>query len=357
MKTEVSYFISPHGFGHATRTIAILEKLHEHIPELHVNLLTTLPESLFQDLPISWSYHRVMADIGLIQKDAFTTDLQQTTDALDRFIPFSSELTQTCCHICASSELLLCDISPLGIHLGKLLGIPSVLIENFTWEWIYRALPGAETLLPFIPYIEELYNSATYRVQTEPLCRKAACNITCQPIARLAKTDKQIIDKTVKNSGKKIILITMGGIPHNLPFIPRLSELKEYFFILAGQSVYQRLAENVLSLPFDTSFSHPDLIKAASLVVCKSGYSTIAECAQTDTSICCINRPGFRESEIIEQYVRQQLGGTVIDYLQFHNGFWLDMLPTLLNTRKNTTLPNGSTEAADFISDTLTKDM
>ena len=106
MKKEIAVFISPHGFGHAARTIAVLEELHKYIPELHARLVTTVPDMLFKNLPMPWSYHRETVDIGLVQKNAFLPDILQTSEALKKFLPFKSELTETCCEICSASEMI-----------------------------------------------------------------------------------------------------------------------------------------------------------------------------------------------------------------------------------------------------------
>ena len=34
----------------------------------------------------------------------------------------------------------MCDISPLGLMVAERAGLPSVLVENFTWDWLYAPL-------------------------------------------------------------------------------------------------------------------------------------------------------------------------------------------------------------------------
>ena len=330
MKRELAYFISPHGFGHATRAIAVLLKLQERIRDLDVHLITTSPRELFNELSANWTYHRIRCDIGLVQNDAFMPDIPATAVELGDFLPLNQKLLQECMKICKTSSLILSDISPLGVVVADRLDKPGVLIENFTWDWIYAHLQQSERLHPFIPPLETIYNHVAFRVQTEPLCKRANCDLSCGPIARPPKTNPEKIKQAIGCGSRKIVFMTMGGIPSFLPFNDRLKSLDDYFFIIAGQNKSSRYGRNVLYLSYDTPFYHPDLIAASDLVVCKSGYSTIAECSIAGACVCSIGRPGFAESDFISQFVRNRLGGSVVEYHEFINGSWLDRLETFL---------------------------
>lgn len=353
MKRELSYFISPHGFGHATRAIAVLLKLQQRIPDLAVHLITSAPRDLFSELSIDWTYHQIRCDIGLVQNDAFLPDIPATATVLNDFLPFNKKLLQECESICKTNSLILSDISPLGVEIADRLDKPGVLIENFTWDWIYTHLRQAECLHPFIPHLETIYDHTSYRVQTEPLCRKASCDLSCGPIARDPKTDAKKTKREIDSGNRKVIFMTMGGIPSNLPFVDRLSELDDFFFIVAGQKESCLYGKNVLFLPYNSPFYHPDLIAASDLVVCKSGYSTIAECSISGACVCAIGRPGFAESDFIGKFVQNQLSGTVIDYHDFLSGSWLDRLEAFLPEGETIIYKNGADDVADFLTDLL----
>ncbi|MFX6019324.1 hypothetical protein ABTF08_20820, partial [Acinetobacter baumannii] len=54
-----------------------------------------------------------------------------------------------------AAEVVLCDISPLGLEAARTAGIPSVLLESFTWDWIYRGYCEREpALAPFADLLE-----------------------------------------------------------------------------------------------------------------------------------------------------------------------------------------------------------
>ncbi len=354
MTTEIGCFISPHGFGHATRTIALLSALHEIVPDLKARFLTTVPQALFKNCSFAATYHRITTDVGLMQRSALSADLRQTLDRLSRFIPVQDNLVCQCADICRNCRLLLCDISILGILTGKKVGKKSVLVENFTWDWIYRSLAEEEpALLPYADYFHECYGQADFRIQTQPLCQTAAHHIICPPIARKTRLEPAHLTELLGRKNRILVLITMGGIPLALPFLDLLGRYPDYFFVLAGQPEDVLHADNVMLISQNSPFHHPDLIAVADLLVCKSGYSTIAECSQTNTPICCVKRAGFAESAVLESWITNRMNGTILEPDEFFTGSWLEQLPALLKKTRAREPHNGARQAAAFISTLL----
>lgn len=334
MTEEISCYISPHGFGHATRTIAVLEALHEQLPDLTARIFTTVPESLFLGCPMSITYHRVVTDVGVVQKSPFSINAASTLTRLGAFFPLSETVVQQCAALSRSSVLLLCDISPLGIAVGKRTGIPSLLIENFTWDWIYRPLAREFSL--FNRYAEMFtayYNQADLRVQIEPVCLPTeTANQTCPPIARRRRRKRSEVTDWLDTGGRPSVLISMGGFPFDPPFLDLLAQHSDIFFVIAGQPRDEMHTPNIKLLSTTSPMAHPDLINGVDLLICKCGYSTVAECAQTMTPICCVARMDFAESAILANYVVTHLGGTVIEPEPFFAGNWVDNLPRIMTT-------------------------
>lgn len=355
MPTTISCFISPHGFGHATRTISVLQHLYRLLPGLRVQLLTTVPERLFEELPGTYEYHPVEVDIGLVQHDALAPDLTATIARLKSFLPHPRSLVDSCRSICRDSELIYCDISPLGLEIARQLLIPGLLLENFTWDWIYRRHPGTGLLEPFAEDLKSRYRKADYHLQAEPVCEPIACDLRCSPIARSATLEPAAVRRQLGNHGRKVVVITMGGVPQELPFLERLTEYGDYLFVLTGQRGSLERRHNLVLVPYFDSWSHPDLTAGADLVVCKAGYSTIAECARGGTRVCCISRPDFAESAVLENYVTGSLGGSVLERDSFLGGSWLARLPTLTTAPKPPPAPEGAAQAARFVAQVLNR--
>jgi len=346
---RIGAFITPHGFGHATRAIGVLEALQRRLPDLAIEICTTVPEQLFHQSLHNMTFHHLIPDVGIVQKNALVNDLPATVRALDKLMPFSQELIDRLAHAMHRCCCILCDIAPLGILVAERAAIPSVLVENFTWDWIYQPyIAEYPELGRHAQALAEIYRRSTLHIQTEPVCHSLPDTVVCPPVFRQIHTPPEIIKKHVGAKDRSIVMVSLGGIDFHLSGWPAFTNYQDCFFVLAGQPEQRRLSVNCLALSRHTPLYHPDLIGAAELVVFKSGYSTLAECLQAGTRGLCIDRPSFGESRVLGQFLRQRLGGTVIEEDEFLTGAWLDRLPDLLAApRPPYTTENGAENIAD----------
>lgn len=347
---ELSCYISSHGFGHATRMVALLESLATRIPGIKVNIISTVPPFLFDSQPWLLQHYPVLTDLGFCQSDSFTIDYPATDQALETLLPYSEELINQCCEISKQSKLIVCDISPMGVVVGKRLGIPSVLLENFTWDWLYHqnefSGPGFTRAAR---YFAELYGRADYHIQTEPVCNPRNPDLRCGPIARRTQKSPEEINQLLGSGKRDIVLITMGGLTSEFGPLERLAEQNDYFFVLTGQQSSRKFAPNITLLDHRTPFHHPDLINSSSLVICKAGYSTIAECSRSHTPVCCICRSDFSESPVLEEFVVNRLGGSLLSYEAFRSLGWLACLGHYCQPDKMNPPTDGGGETATFL--------
>src|SRR5262249_44139036 len=138
----VAYFITAHGFGHATRACAVMAAAQALEPDLHFDIFTAAPEFVFRDSLLGhFTVHQAVTDIGLVQKSALIEDAAATAAKLDEFLPFDTFLFRSWADWLErlQCELVVCDIAALGLAVAEAAGLPSLLIENFTWDWVYRA--------------------------------------------------------------------------------------------------------------------------------------------------------------------------------------------------------------------------
>jgi hypothetical protein len=348
--------ITPHGFGHAARIAAVIEELSSQIAAEFV-LVTTVPEWFFRDsLTCKFQYRSMLTDVGLVQKNSLQEDLQATLGALDDFYPTSAERIVAATTLFSGCELILCDIAPLGILAAQQLDVPSVLLENFTWDWIYSGyLAQCPALQPHIVYLQEVYSQATYHVQSRPVCQPLAGLEKSSPISRLVRTSRPEVRRQLRvGEDKKMILITMGGVSGDVYAIKSLSEYKDVIFVLGGSERLVAEAENIRCIPQKSDFYHPDLVAAADAVVGKAGYSTLAEVYNSGVSYGYILRNTFRESAVLAEFIEREVKGSEISVTDLQSGNWvqqLDMLLTQNPVRRNR--ENGAVAVARFIADIL----
>lgn len=358
-KKIIAYFVSPHGFGHATRAVSVMAAIHELDPTVHFEIFTGVSSQLFEDsFPGSFSYHSLLTDIGLVQKDSLTEDLSGTLRRLDDFLPYDLEHIKTLARQLTElqCDLVVCDIAPLGIAVALVAGIPSILIENFTWDWIYEGYLDQEPRLrPHIGYLRNIFKSASYHIQAEPIAEQRPSDMVVSlPISRKFRTPiEQTRQKLAVPDQAKMVLITLGGVPGQYPFLDQLSSQQGLYFVIPGASTHQT-QPNLLLLPPHSDFFHPDLINAADVVIGKAGYSTMAEIYYAGVPFGYVSRPKFPETESLVAYIDQHLNSLAISQRQFEDGSWLSCLPDLLAMpRLERSDPNGADLVAQFILDRL----
>jgi hypothetical protein len=359
--TRIAYFITPHGFGHAARASAMMDAVAETVSSVSFDIFTTVPKWFFADsFSGRFEYHEFVTDIGLVQKTPFSHDLEETIETLDRFIPFDSALVSDTADFLKQQacQLVICDISPMGIFIAKEAGIPSVLIENFTWDWIYEDFIQADVRMSrYVDFFRKIYRAVDYHIQTSPVCNPQPIDMATGPISRKVRLPSvKVREKLGVSQKKKMVLLTTGGVRDKYPFLKDLTAEKEVCFVIPGASESPEQHDNLILLPYRSGFIHSDLVNAADAVVGKAGYSTIAEVYQSGAPFGYVTRSNFRETGKLVAFIEKEMTGIRISDEEFKTGKWLGKVSRLLNfSRTQRHTRNGSHQAAGMIRDILTQ--
>lgn len=358
---RIAYFISPHGYGHAARASAIMAAISKIDPAIRFEVFTQVPQWFFQDsLSEPFGYHSLLTDIGLAQKTPLIEDLPETLRRLDSFLPFNTPQVEDLAKLInlLRCRLVVCDIAPMGIAVAREAGIPSVLVENFTWDWIYAEyLLEVPELSRHIRYLEELFDAADHHIQTEPAHHRREADLTTLPVSRKARTPRhQTRQQLGIPSQAKVVMITMGGIPWRCDFLGQLSGQTGIYFIIPGadKEISAWNLPNLVLLPHRSGFFHPDLVNACDAVIAKAGYSTVAEVYYAGIPFGYILRPRFRESQTLADYIQRHMHGLAMAETEFYDGRWQSSVAELLTSpRIYQADTHGADQAAHFICDLL----
>jgi UDP:flavonoid glycosyltransferase YjiC (YdhE family) len=351
---KLAFFVTPHGFGHAARSAAVMEALLHRDPSLHFEIFTQIPEWFFEPtLGSAFTCHPLVCDVGFVQKDALTEDLPATLRKLSDLIPFRTETVSSLAQQVESAgcRAVLCDIASLGIAVALKAGIPSFLQENFTWGWIYAGQFGdCPALRPYADALNEWCGRATWRIRTEPACDLTArVDLIVPPVFRPPRqTRARVRERLALKPDRPGVLLTMGGMNQSHPFYGRMAERTDVQFIIPGEAAGFPCPDNLLFLERDSGYYHPDLVGGMDAVIGKAGYSTLSEVYRAGLPFACVLRPGFRESEVLESYVKTAMTGFCMSPAEFSGGLWLDRLDELLALPHN---PSPSVNGAELIAD------
>ncbi|MCI0478189.1 MAG: hypothetical protein L0Y55_18250, partial [Anaerolineales bacterium] len=249
---------------------------------------------------------------------------------------------------------VICDIAPLGIAVARVVNIPSILIENFTWDWIYAGYTRDDARFEkYIAYLRGIFRAANYHIQTEPVCASRACDLVTRPVAREPRTStKKIRAQLGIPPRARVILVTMGGTPsaQQHAFLDRLTQIARVHFIIPGNHRRAEKRDNLILLPHRSAFYHPDLVNASDAVIGKAGYSTVAEAYRAGIPFGYISREKFREAKTMARFIETEMRGVEISAADFESGRWIAQLPDLLAMpRLAHHAPNGATQIAKFI--------
>jgi len=321
------------------------------------DIFTTVPAWFFNHAgTFDFRYHSLITDIGLVQLNPFQEDLPATVQHLKNFLPFDQAqivpVAEKIRHL--ESELVICDIAPMGILIAAEADVPSVLIENFTWDWIYQGYEEAG-MNAFIQYLQSIFAKATYHIQTQPVCKPAPADFTAAPASRKIKTPPGEIRRRLGITKRsKVIMITAGGVPKSYGFIEKLKNQTATQFIIPGVSESVDIQDNLILLPENSAFFHPDLINASDAVIGKVGYSTIAEVYHTGIPFGYSARTSYRESGPLVKFIEKKMHGFPIGPSEFNNGDWINRIADLLALpRVQRKTSNGANQIAGFIANLL----
>ncbi|MEJ2037598.1 MAG: hypothetical protein P8X55_01505 [Desulfosarcinaceae bacterium] len=332
---SIAYFITPHGFGHASRAAAVMAALEARLQNVRFELYTTSPQWIFQDaLETPFGYHPISSDLGMVQRSPLRTDPEATCQALDRLLPFKPGLLDRLADRLRATgcRLVVCDIAALGIAVARRAGLPSVLVESFTWDWIYRGyLDQAPGLQRHITYLSGLYALADLRLQTEPLCVSQPECPKLGPICRRPRSEPASVrGKLGLPARSKMVLVSMGGIPDEFTFLQHLPSTPGVFLVIPGVRKTGQVLNNVIPLPVHSDVYHPDLVQAADALVGKAGYSTVAEAYQAGIPFGYVSRTDSPEAPPLEAFIAANLPCSAISARAYASGRWVEALPALL---------------------------
>lgn len=357
--------VSPHGFGHAARVSAVLEAFASAAPSVALEIWSAVPEWFFaESLPsVCFRYRAFRHDVGLVQSGALADELPATVAALeelwrdDAAARLARELAR------ARADLALCDISPLGLAAARRARIPAVLLENFTWDWIYEGYADAEPRLrPWVERLGPIFAGADLRLRATPACPTSDSGVrngpprpsnerSIGPIARRPRASRgEARARLGIGLERAMVLVSLGGIRTAFESLDLWRARDDIDFVVPGGAEREERRGNLLLLPHHSPVYHPDLVRAADVVVGKLGYSTVAEAFAAGARFAWLPRPAFRESAVLERFVRDHLPAARVDPGDFADGTWTACLDELLSQPKPFPRPAlGAAEAAAAI--------
>ena len=374
MSSAIVFYVSGHGYGHASRVIEVINAVLAQRPETRIGVRTAAPRWLF-DVTVKGrvTFSHLENDTGVVQVDALTLD---EADSIRRAAAFHTDLvsraaTETRVLREINAGLVVGDIPPLAFAVAHAAGLPSIAIGNFTWDWIYADYPRVRLAPSLLPAIRGAYARGTMALRL-PMSGgfESFANIRDIPfIARHATKSREEVVKALKLPGDKpIVLVSFGGYGLQSLDSDQLAKFKKYTVVTTTNVPLGRNRKDAserkgsfIGLPeeavYDAGVRYEDLVAAADAVVTKPGYGIVSECIANDTAMLYTLRGHFPEYDVIVKELPQYVRSAFIDHNDLFAGKWEPYLDKLLAQAKpkkkaDTT---GAEVAADILLKTLDK--
>lgn len=332
--SDIRYYITGHGLGHASRSCQIINTLRRRHPELSVEVVSTAAPWFFRGfLDAKVPVRPLALDFGVLQQDSLVMREAETLHAYRNFLPERQHLvTQEAASLRAEGvKLVAADIPAAAFAAAAAAGVYSVGISNFTWDWIYAGLAEGRG------GYDEVLNSLTEDYRKADLLLRLPFHgeesviraVEDQPlVARLSTYDKEEIRaKLGIPAGQRLGLISFGGFGLQTFDPSPLRKLEGWIFL--SETLPDGAPANLRPLS-EGDYTYPDLVRAVDVVVTKPGYGIVSECLVNGTACLYTGRGDFREQALLIEGLRRYGRAREIGNDDLRRGNWGAALEYLL---------------------------
>lgn len=360
---KILFYISGHGFGHASRVTEVIRVLVEKRPDIRIVIKSSAPDWFFKErIPAEFEHDRTAFDTGVVQSDSLNLDPLLTLKKYSDFRQGQSRLLRK--ELMAFRRrppwLIVGDIPSFAFRLANRLRVPSIALGNFSWDWIYE--PYTETYPRYaglVDAIREEYGAAglllrlPFSAPMKAFGRKKDIPL----IARASEFSREEARARLGlPRGKPVILLSFGGFGLGDEYYRNLAADNNYCWI-ASERVGADVA-NILNFRREElagqGLGYPDLVRAADAVVTKPGYGILSECVANRTRILYTSRGNFREYPILVREARKRLPALFIPPDKLKSGQAAGYLEKLLaaSFEQPSTPVDGAAKCAEIILET-----
>lgn len=388
----IVFYISGHGFGHASRDIEVLNALLARRPNLPVIVRTATPRWLF-DLTLARpvTFEPAETDTGIVQIDSLHLDVAASVRRAAAFYrDFEARSEAEAGHLRRlGARLVVADIPPLAFRAAARARIPAVALGNFTWDWIYEAYPEMLADAPgLVPAVREAYETAALALRL-PMHGGFQSIQTIRDIpfvARKSHRQPNVVRSALGLRGDcRLALLSFGG--HGLLGLDlhRVDTAGRYLLLTTGeiglgasegsQLQHADQAKSPVGADagatgpvapatregdivyideralYDRGFRYEDLVAACDVVVTKPGYGIIAECIANHTAMLYTSRGRFVEYEVLVDWLPRVARARFVGQDDLYGGRWRSHLDALLVQPAAPEQP--ATNGADVAAETI----
>jgi L-arabinokinase len=359
----IVWYVSSHGLGHASRDLEVINEIGRRRPGLRIVMRTSVPASFVeQSATVPIELQQAESDTGVAQIDSLQIDEGATARRAAAFHEDFKARADAEASVLRElgATLVVADVPPLACAAAERAGIPSVVLGNFTWDWIYAGFPQFETAAPgVIDAIADAYARATRALRLPLHGGFETMRTVVRDVPFIARTSPRGRDAARQTLGLNpedtAVLVSFGGFGLHLDHHAILRDSPIRLIMTDGGSPPRGDSPNPLRLTprmlADRNLRYEDLVAAADVVVSKPGYGIVSECIANGTALLYTPRNRFAEQDVFEREMPGLLRCRRIDRDDLLTGNWREHIEALLGQRHPPTISsvNGAEQAAATI--------
>ncbi|KAL3650983.1 D-arabinose 1-dehydrogenase (NAD(P)(+)) [Castilleja foliolosa] len=353
-----AYYVTGHGFGHATRVVEVSRHLILAGNDVHV--VTGAPDYVYTTEIQSprLFLRKVLLDCGAVQADALTVDRLASLEKYSEtaVVPRDTILaTEVEWLKSIKADLVVSDVVPVACRAAADAGIRSVCVTNFSWDFIYAeyVMAAGHHHRTIVWQIAEDYSHCEFLIRLPGYCPMPAFRDAFDVplvVRRLHKSREEVRKELGISEDVKIVILNFGGQPSGWT-------LKEEYLphgwlcLVCGASESLDLPPNFVKLAKDTYT--PDVIAASDCMLGKIGYGTVSEALAFKIPFVFVRRDYFNEEPFLRNMLEFYQAGVEMIRRDLLTGHWSPYLERAVSLKPcYEGAVNGGEVAAHILQDT-----
>lgn len=332
-----AYYVTGHGFGHATRVVEVARQLILAGHDVHV--VTGAPDFVFTSEIQSprLFIRKVLLDCGAVQADALTVDRLASLEKYNEtaVVPRASILeTEIEWLNSIKADLVVSDVVPVACRAAADAGIRSVCVTNFSWDFIYAeyVMAAGNHHRSIVWQIAEDYSHCEFLIRLPGYCPMPAFrDVIDVPLVvrRLHKSRKEVRKELGIGDDVKLVILNFGGQPAGWNL--KEEYLPSGWLCLVCGAPNQELPPNFIKLAKDAYT--PDLIAASDCMLGKIGYGTCSEALAFKLPFVFVRRDYFNEEPFLRNMLEYYQSGVEMIRRDLLTGHWTPYLERAISLK------------------------
>ena len=347
--------ITNHGFGHAVRVSSVAAKIQELNPDILLIIATTAPRWLLESYITGDFILRPRAfDVGVVQSDSLTMDLDATLEKLQEIRQKQNSLIASEVNFIKQNRvgLVLADIPPVMTKIAKAAGVPCWMMSNFGWDFIYR--DWGEEFGEIVDWIGECFGMCD-RLFRLPLHESMSFFPTIEDVGLTGGNPRYSEEKIrelfrIETPPEKTVLLTFGGLGlEDIPYhnLQKFSDRQFITFDRAAPDLPNliRVKSQEFAKFFPILPRPVDVMPVCGRLISKPGYSTFSEALRLEIPVVSIMREGFAEAQVLLEGIQNYAEHQIVSAGEFFEGDWEFLRKPMNPPRLSDKLDRNGTEA------------